>query len=392
MILIRFNSLVVALWLLACGFVAQAHDGSSYGGLFRSRDAGAAWLPADPGLFVNLSNAIAVSPTDGNHLLYGADGRLLRSRNGGRDWNHEAPNLIVGPIFSAAFSIDGKSAYATNGMMLFGHDGANDWRALDVPVNALPIKQIIVAGSTLYLAANDGVYVSGDQGKTWRDFAAGLPAEPVSVLLVAQGEPGSTMNAVVGGRLWWSDGGAWQQAKGDWSNQRVDVMIADASDAKRLWAAGSSRIFRSDDGGRSWQRHGNPLNDPNLFLRGLAVAEDGNVIAVTTHRGLVRSGDGGKTWDQVEGALPLHLECGPLLQDLRDGNTFYVGFALRPYSEPWNVAQQLAEQMRSDAARKRWIGLGGVGTLAVIFVAIWLVSRKRTALAVNAITRNKEQS
>ena len=395
MIPIRIISLLLSL--LASG-LAQAHDGSSYGGLFRSRDAGAAWLPADPGLFINMSSVVAVNPTDSNHLLYGADARLLSSRNGGRDWHHEAANLIVGPIFSATFSSDGKSAYATNGTMLYAQDGANDWRLLDVPVSALPIKQIVAAEAKLYLAANDGVYVSGDQGKTWRASAAGLPAEPVSVLLVAQGTPGASpekginIHAVVGGRVWWSDGQTWQQAKGDWSNQRVDVIVADATKTARLWAAGASQIFRSDDGGRSWQRHSNPLSDPNLFLRGLAVADGGNVIAVTTHRGLVRSADGGKTWAQVEGALPLHLECGPLLQDPRDGNTFYVGFALRPFSEPWNVAQQAAEQMRSAAARTHWAIISGGGVLATLAIAVLLWSRKQKALAAGATTLNKEQS
>ena len=75
--------LVTAAALTACATATLAHDPSAWGGLFRSRDDGAAWLSADAGLFVGAALAIAVSPTDANHLLYATDTRLLRSRNGG---------------------------------------------------------------------------------------------------------------------------------------------------------------------------------------------------------------------------------------------------------------------------------------------------------------------
>src|ERR1700726_1291910 len=52
---------------------ASAHDASSYGGVFRSRDLGAAWLNADVGLFLNAALVIAVDPPDSSHLLVRAD-------------------------------------------------------------------------------------------------------------------------------------------------------------------------------------------------------------------------------------------------------------------------------------------------------------------------------
>jgi hypothetical protein len=46
------------MFLLAAS--ASAHDASSYGGMFRSRDVDAAWLNADVGLFLNAALVIAV--------------------------------------------------------------------------------------------------------------------------------------------------------------------------------------------------------------------------------------------------------------------------------------------------------------------------------------------
>src|SRR5262250_1281209 len=77
---------------------ASAHDASSYGGVFRSRDLGAAWLNADVGLFLNAALVIAVDPRDSSHLLVGTDLGLLSSRNAGRSWAPEARELIIGAV------------------------------------------------------------------------------------------------------------------------------------------------------------------------------------------------------------------------------------------------------------------------------------------------------
>src|SRR5437868_11747064 len=85
---------------------ASPHDASSYGGVFRSRDLGAAWLNADVGLFLNAALVIAVDPRDSSHLLVGTDLGILSSHNGGRSWMSEARGLIIGGGFALAFSPD----------------------------------------------------------------------------------------------------------------------------------------------------------------------------------------------------------------------------------------------------------------------------------------------
>jgi hypothetical protein len=90
----RFGSaycsvLSLTLLLVLWASPARGHDPSAWGGLFRSRDHGAMWVSADRGQFVSGAIALAISPTDANHLLLGAESGLLRSRNGGRDWTIE---------------------------------------------------------------------------------------------------------------------------------------------------------------------------------------------------------------------------------------------------------------------------------------------------------------
>src|ERR1700688_4888284 len=70
---LRRLTLWLACMLSLLAGSAPAHDASSYGGVFRSRDLGAAWLNADVGLFLNAALVIAVDPRDSSHLLAGTD-------------------------------------------------------------------------------------------------------------------------------------------------------------------------------------------------------------------------------------------------------------------------------------------------------------------------------
>ena len=249
-----------------------------------------------------------------------------------------------------------------------------------MPLTAVPIAQIVVGQSSIYLAGNDGLYIGSASSQDWSGPAKGLPEEAISALVVAEGKPEASIHAVLAGRVWSSvNGDSWREAAGDWRNQRIDTVDADAEDEQRLWAAGASRVFRSDDGGKSWQPYGQPLPDPNIFIRGIAVTQAGKVIVLTTHRGLMRSTDGGTSWAKIESALPLHLEPSPLVQDGKDPSIVYAGFSLRPYSEPWRTAQDVAEQMRRDQARKRntAIALALAALLSVGAAGFFL--RKRTA-------------
>src|SRR6478609_54091 len=74
-----FAYLLLMLSAIPMAGIAEAHDPSPYGGVFRSRSMGDAWLNADIGLFLNATLALAVDPRDPEHLLLGTDVGLWRS-------------------------------------------------------------------------------------------------------------------------------------------------------------------------------------------------------------------------------------------------------------------------------------------------------------------------
>ena len=300
---------------------ASAHDPSAYGGLFRSRDGGITWFPANPGRIVSGAIALAVSPIEPNHLLLATDSGLLRSRNAGLEWSQEAAALLVGPVFAVAFDADGSRALVSTATSLFRSDDGHTWRDISAPPGTLPARWLVSNGpERIYLVGWQRVY------------------------------------AVAGGRLWVADDGtsAWRPADAGLPRGRINALSADPRELRRLWATADDQMFRSDDGAASWRPWGRPVPDAPTVVRGIALSVSGRDAVVTTDRGLYRSADGSR-WEIPSDNLPAHLEAWPLVRDPTDPATLYAGFALIPYPELW----RLAAEQTSTLARVAPMGLAG---------------------------------
>jgi len=343
-VLVRAASTLIILLAAVFPWPANAHDPSAWGGLFRSRDVGTTWFPADAGLFIGGAIAIALHPQDGNHLLYGTDTRLLRSRNGGRDWVTEAPNELIGAVFAVAFTPDGVGGMASTGTRIFHSADGTNWQDTLAPAGAAPARAFVPGSPAgrIYLAGAHGLFASNDGGRTWLRVGEGvLPEAPVEVLMVAAGPP-ETVYAVIDGKVWTSGdaGQTWQARDSASQPAHIEALVADSGRAGRLWSIAADQVFVSDDAGGNWKAHGRPLPEKATAVRGIAVDDGGKVIVLSTHRGVLRSVDGGQSWVQIEGTLPVHLEAGPLLRDRHDAATLYAGFSLSPYGEMWRRAEQ----------------------------------------------------
>jgi photosystem II stability/assembly factor-like uncharacterized protein len=353
--------LLVVFWPLD----APAHDPSAWGGLFRSRDDGARWLPVNEGRFIGGALALAISPVDPHHLLLATDSGLLRSRNGGRDWQTEAPSVLVGSVFAVVFDPDGAGALASTARGLFRTEDGLTWRQASLSKEALPARALVrgTAPGRAYLAGSSGFWRSNDWGESWALDSEGLPEGPVSAPIIFAGPPETNL-AVAGGRLWThADGARWEPSDTGMPEGRVDTITLDTGSPARLWAVAADQLYRSDDRGKSWRPIGRPFAEPNTSVRGIAVAPVEPAIVLTTHRGLFRSADGGRSWELQEGMLPVHLEAGPLVRDPTDPRTLYAGFAITPYDELWRMAVEGGTMLgRLDALSLA----GGAAFLAVM--------------------------
>jgi len=361
---------------------ASAHDASSYGGVFRSRDLGAAWLNADVGVFLNAALVIAVDPRDSSHLLVGTDLGILSSHNGGRSWAPEARDVIIGAVFALAFSLDGELAVcaAANGVFRRDREG---WLRAEVPESAIPARALVAgpANDRFYLLGRNRLFASEDGGRTYA-VVPGLPETSEMTVLVAIPGSADTLAAVIDGQAMISHdrGRTWRNAGFGGAGAPVDTIAIDASRRRRIWAAAGGRIAVSDDLGSAWHSVGGLLPEPGARVRGIAASADAATLVISSDRGIYRSADGGETWAPKEDNLPTHIEAGPLARDPNDAGVVYAVFSLLPYAEVWRMAVDGGNLL----ARIDPISLAGGLSFCVLLLiggglAVLHLSRRRTA-------------
>jgi photosystem II stability/assembly factor-like uncharacterized protein len=336
----RFVLGLLLLALAAGG--ALAHDASSYGGVFRSRNLGSTWLRADVGLFLNAPLIVAVDPREPSHLLAGTDLGLIASNNGGLTWAPEARDLIFGGAFAVIFLDGGERAIcaAQSGVFRF-EDG--HWTAARTPAAAIPVRMLAagVSSGRVYLLGRNRLFASRDGGRAFAEVPGPSEAREMTALAVIRSAPESIMVAADGqitasddeGRHWHPSGLGGQAGS-------VDIVAPDAQAPQRVWAAAAGSVYFSDDLGASWRAAGRALPEPATKVRGIAANTEARIIVVSTNRGLYRSEDGGETWMLKEDNLPIHLEAGPLARDPADANVLYAVYSLLPYSEAWRIATE----------------------------------------------------
>ena len=352
---------------------ARAHDASSYGGVFRSRNLGGTWLNADVGLFLNAALVVAIDPQNPSHLLAGTDLGLLGSHNGGLSWAPEAPDRIFGAVFAVTFLRDGKRAICAAQSGIFRFE-AGQWKAALAPEAAIPAKMLVtgVSDDRIYLLGRDRLFTSSDSGQTFVEVAGPSETSTITGLAIVRSEP-ELVVAVIDGQVTTSeDGGRNWRLRALGRGQPVDNLVADTHVPKRVWAAHAGRIYSSDDLGSSWRTVGRALPDPATTIRGIAANDEATILVVTTNRGLYRSENSGESWVLKEDNLPIHLEAGPLARDPSDASVLYAVYSLMPYSEVWRAAIEGGNLLR----RLDPISLaGGVSFILLILIGGTLFAR-----------------
>lgn len=187
---------------------------------------------------------------------------------------------------------------------------------------------------------NGGVWKSDDYGRTWNPIFDSQPTQSIGAIAVAPSDPNIVYVASgeglhrpdlsVGNGIYKStDAGKIWTHLGLQNGQQIPALAIDPRDPNRLFAAvlghpyGASEdrgIFRSTDGGATWQKvlykdentggcdiAIDPSN-PDVLYAGLWEAREGpwedNNILAGSGGGLYKSSDGGNTWKQLTNGLP----------------------------------------------------------------------------------------
>src|SRR6266849_1641780 len=326
-----------------------AHDASSWGGLFRSRDGGSTWFQASVGKVMGSALAVALDPNDTTRLLLGTDSGLLESRNGGLDWDLVAADVLIGPVLAVAFDSTGQTVLAATGSTLAISDDGVHWRPATLPVGAAPARSLVAgtAPGAFYLVGWQGLFRTENSGGTWSELHTGRSDPKVTRLVIDAQTPAQLMTVDVGD-IWLSrdSGRRWELRSADLPAGQIQVAAFDPGRPNRLWAAGANQVFASDDAGSTWRRVGQPLPEADTEIRGMAV----------------------DARERAQG----------------ESTTLYAGFSVTPYDEAWNTAAAGGSPLSRLAASEAF---GGAAFILMVGLAAGLALRWLALRSAPAMTR-----
>jgi photosystem II stability/assembly factor-like uncharacterized protein len=281
------------------------------GGIFFSPDRGDTWRAINKGLCITEFEYLAQHPQYDAWLIGGTQDNGTERYEGEEMWYHVQDGDGGDCGINAASPYTCYHTFYNMGMERSTAGGAwGSWTFIGptppaghqnlfyppVEVNASVVVQ---AGST--------VFISSDTGTTWNPV--NLPAGVASALAI----PNATRvyAGTIQGNIYRIDfsGGAWQapvaltQPRAGW----VSGIRVDPTNPNRIWVTYSSltggHVFRSNDGGTTWTNVSAGL--PNIPANAVQIdPANPDTVWVAADVGVYRSSDAGATWGAFSNLLP----------------------------------------------------------------------------------------
>jgi len=277
-------------------------------GIYRSTDAAARWtkvrgIPSSS----RRTRAFAQSPDNQSLVFAGTVEGLWMSEDAGITWRLGTQKELV---INSIVTLPG-------GIVLLGTDGAGVVRSIDggrswVASNAgfserFVSRMLFDRVGRRVLAGiwgdrrHGGVFAASSARGPWYRFGTGLEGREVLSL-------GLIGNEVIAGTddgLFLSTGatGAWARLTTIVDGADLHPRVTDvvAIPPRKVLAATSKGLLRTSDGGRTWQRM--PLGISEQISTLTVSPRDVNLVVATTPLGFFRSTDGGETWAQISAGL-----------------------------------------------------------------------------------------
>jgi photosystem II stability/assembly factor-like uncharacterized protein len=268
--------------------------------------------------------SIAVSPSGRDLYLGTAGSGLWVSHDGGGQWTQvsETGDDYVATVLVA--TQHGAVVARGQGQAYHSLDGGYTWD----PVPGLPDRPRALAlapGGELFAGQAGGIARSGDAGRTWDLGGEGLPVgSAVASLAFSRTEDraaGVTLFAAAGQGVYRShDGGqTFERCDAGLGSPEVKALASDGSGG--LVAATWLGLYRRPADEDTWQ----PVTaDSDVEpVDSLARHEASGLLYAGTQGGLLRSRDGGATWEDITTELTAHGVPGVLV-DPADPEHLYI--------------------------------------------------------------------
>ncbi|WP_038040114.1 WD40/YVTN/BNR-like repeat-containing protein [Thermorudis peleae] len=309
------GSRVTALAVAEDGEQPAIFIGTERDGIFCSDDGGTTWKSRNVGLPDLSVLALALSPTFAYDRLgfVATESGLFGTRNGGASWRPlhfpVADPVITSIVVSPRFAEDRRLFVSVDNYGVFTSDDAGEhWRRLPLEqAEGVTAVAVNAHGQHLAVAVDQHVLWSPDGGRKWHDLGS-LPS-PVLSLSFASFAPNATDEQLLAGCLRsgvWS----WNPSTHEWRPWPVPLMAAVPSGlAAVVEHKHQIRVVTA------WLEHGvlcgdlpqgvwsTQLNGVSRLFFHLIHVRSTSRLYLQASDGLWRSGDGGITWDLLTPSL-----------------------------------------------------------------------------------------
>ncbi len=293
---------------------------TSFYTVLRSQDKGRTWAPSDAGLRSDgRINAFGVT-ADG--VLAGTDRGIYLSRDRGLSWR---PATGGGVRRILSFTTIGASAYAgaDSDTLLVSKDGGSSWTAR----TGLPFRKVralLEQDGALYAGTDaGGVFVSRDGGQSWASISHGLPANAQIFGMVSL--KGRIFAGLYSKGLWVlaRQGASWRKV------DSVTPLVLAITGETLLAGHNPGGIFRSDDAGQTWGKSEIPEDPGKAPVWEMGTGPDLALAGVSSR--IYYSDNRGRSWAAARTGIP----------DGSSGISFLVG-------EGFALAGVVVRQDRAD--------------------------------------------
>ena len=275
-------------------------------GVFRSTDGGIAWQLLEN--LKRIGEASEVAANDGVIVatMYGQG--VFRSLNGGLDWVAANNGLTVSTFTTVGNAGSTFFAAGNNGRVYRSTDNAQNWVLVGAGLPPSPrindFEIVTSPESLVFIASDDGIFRSSDNGVTFNDFSRGLRSRTVNEISYT----GADLFAATGDGVFYSTdrGLSWLERNTGIGSRFVSSVTVAASGKNMAGTDGG--VFITSNAGESWRPH-----NVNLFAQAVSQLyplTNGTMLAGMNYfsGGILRSNDGGATWETTSGA-PGEANC-----------------------------------------------------------------------------------
>ncbi|HMQ70038.1 MAG TPA: T9SS type A sorting domain-containing protein [Ignavibacteria bacterium] len=284
--------------------------GSFGEGIYRSTDNGNNWNEINNGI---IATTILSMENINNRLIVGTNRGVYFTDNSGMDWHHASSGISC--TYISALKKHNNVLYAGSaggcGMKKSTDNGVS-WQSINFNLDEKAIYDITAEGSYIFLATNQGVYYSNNEGLFWIRID-NIPLDSYSSIEFMNSQLfTSTENKVYRSSNY---GQSWTQTNTG-IPQNAIIQDFESFDSK-LFAVSTSGMFLSTNYGNSWFLSNNGL--PSLPLE--TIVRHGNKLILSTSlNGIYFSSNSGQNW------FPLNIDLTARTNSLLSlDSTIYAG-------------------------------------------------------------------